>query len=194
MVRPFGSVGPQVRGVRRKAKMTDAAARRIAPGSRRPVTGAPGGAHGLGKSAICLARGPHPRARRSDDGGHRDADGCSWTMRSSCSCCAAAAIARPQSRASLAQAPRARLAVLPGTSHIGMLARSQLIVDVVTPFLDDEKPPLPDKLPATRPRQDTRRSAEEAIAGPRRPRREEESSASIRIIVTTQLLPRRERR
>jgi pimeloyl-ACP methyl ester carboxylesterase len=44
----------------------------------------------------------------------------------------------------LAEAPRARLAVLPGTSHIGMLARSQLIVDVVTPFLDDEKPPLPD--------------------------------------------------
>jgi hypothetical protein len=40
--------------------------------------------------------------------------------------------------------PRARLAVLPGTSHIGLLARSQLIVDVVTPFLDDEKPPLPD--------------------------------------------------
>lgn len=44
----------------------------------------------------------------------------------------------------LPDAPRARLAVLPGTSHIGMLARSQLIVDVVTPFLDDEKPPLPD--------------------------------------------------
>lgn len=44
----------------------------------------------------------------------------------------------------LAEAPRARLAVLPGTSHIGMLARPQLIVDVVTPFLDDEKPPLPD--------------------------------------------------
>jgi pimeloyl-ACP methyl ester carboxylesterase len=44
----------------------------------------------------------------------------------------------------MAEAPRARLAVLPGTSHIGMLARPQLIVDVVTPFLDDEKPPLPD--------------------------------------------------
>ena len=44
----------------------------------------------------------------------------------------------------LAEAPRARLAILPGTSHIGMLARPQLIVDVVTPFLDDEKPPLPD--------------------------------------------------
>ena len=39
----------------------------------------------------------------------------------------------------LAESPRARLAVLPGTSHIGMLARSQFI-DVVTPFLDDEKP------------------------------------------------------
>jgi len=39
--------------------------------------------------------------------------------------------------------PRARLAILPGTSHIGMSARPQLVVDVVTPFLDDELPPLP---------------------------------------------------
>jgi pimeloyl-ACP methyl ester carboxylesterase len=44
----------------------------------------------------------------------------------------------------LADAPRARLAVLPATSHVGMMARPQLIVDVVTPFLDDEKPPMPD--------------------------------------------------
>ena len=44
----------------------------------------------------------------------------------------------------LAAAPRARLAVLPGTSHVGMMARAQLLVDVVTPFLDDETPPLPD--------------------------------------------------
>jgi pimeloyl-ACP methyl ester carboxylesterase len=44
----------------------------------------------------------------------------------------------------LSEAPRARLAVLPATSHIGMLARPQLLVDVVAPFLDDEKPPLPD--------------------------------------------------
>jgi pimeloyl-ACP methyl ester carboxylesterase len=43
----------------------------------------------------------------------------------------------------LAEAPRARLAVLPGTSHVGMMARPQLIVDVVTPFLDDETPPMP---------------------------------------------------
>jgi pimeloyl-ACP methyl ester carboxylesterase len=44
----------------------------------------------------------------------------------------------------LPDAPRARLAVLPATSHVGMMARPQLIVDVVTPFLDDEKPPMPD--------------------------------------------------
>jgi pimeloyl-ACP methyl ester carboxylesterase len=43
----------------------------------------------------------------------------------------------------LSGAPRARLAVLPATSHVGMMARPQLIVDVVTPFLDDEKPPMP---------------------------------------------------
>jgi pimeloyl-ACP methyl ester carboxylesterase len=43
----------------------------------------------------------------------------------------------------LAAPPRARLAVLPGTSHIGLAARPQLVVDVVTPFLDDETPPLP---------------------------------------------------
>ena len=60
----------------------------------------------------------------------------------------------------LAEAPRARVAVLPGTSHVGMAARPQLIVDVVTPFLDDEKPPLPDnflqpgpgRVPADAPR------------------------------------------
>ena len=44
----------------------------------------------------------------------------------------------------LPSSPRARLAVLPATSHVGMMARPQLIVDVVTPFLDDEKPPMPD--------------------------------------------------
>jgi len=43
----------------------------------------------------------------------------------------------------LSAPPRARLAILPGTSHIGMSARPQLVVDVVTPFLDDELPPLP---------------------------------------------------
>jgi pimeloyl-ACP methyl ester carboxylesterase len=43
----------------------------------------------------------------------------------------------------LAEAPPARLAVLPATSHVGMMARPQLVVDVVTPFLDDETPPLP---------------------------------------------------
>ena len=44
----------------------------------------------------------------------------------------------------LSEAPRARLAVLPATSHVGVMARAQLIVDMVTPFLDDETPPLPD--------------------------------------------------
>lgn len=43
--------------------------------------------------------------------------------------------------------PRARLAVLPATSHVGMMARPQLIVDLVTLFLDDEVPPMPGNFP-----------------------------------------------
>ena len=40
----------------------------------------------------------------------------------------------------LTEAPRARLAILPGTSHIGLMAEAELIADLVTPFLDDAKP------------------------------------------------------
>lgn len=43
----------------------------------------------------------------------------------------------------LTEAPRARLAVLPGTSHIGIMAETELIADLVTPFLDDAKPVMP---------------------------------------------------
>jgi pimeloyl-ACP methyl ester carboxylesterase len=40
----------------------------------------------------------------------------------------------------LAEAPRARLAILPATSHIGMMAQAKLIAEIATPFLDDVKP------------------------------------------------------
>lgn len=40
----------------------------------------------------------------------------------------------------LTEAPRARLAILPGTSHIGMMAQATLLAEIVTPFLDDAKP------------------------------------------------------
>jgi len=40
--------------------------------------------------------------------------------------------------------PRTRLAVLPATSHVGMMARAQLIADLVTPFLEDTVPPMPE--------------------------------------------------
>ncbi|MBA2302973.1 MAG: alpha/beta hydrolase [Acidobacteria bacterium] len=40
----------------------------------------------------------------------------------------------------LTEAPRARLAILPGTSHIGMMAQAKLLAEIVTPFLDDAKP------------------------------------------------------
>ena len=43
----------------------------------------------------------------------------------------------------LAAPPRARLAVLPATTHVGMMARPQLIVDLVTEFLDDAAAPMP---------------------------------------------------
>lgn len=37
----------------------------------------------------------------------------------------------------LPDAPRARLAILPGTAHTGMMAQAALIAELVTPFLDD---------------------------------------------------------
>lgn len=42
----------------------------------------------------------------------------------------------------LAEAPRARLAILPGTSHIGMMTQAKLLAEIVTPFLDDATPVL----------------------------------------------------
>ena len=44
----------------------------------------------------------------------------------------------------LTEPPPARLAILPGTSHIGIMAEAELIADLVTPFLDDETPPMPE--------------------------------------------------
>lgn len=43
----------------------------------------------------------------------------------------------------LTEAPKARLAILPGTSHIGIMANADLIATLVTPFLDDATPPMP---------------------------------------------------
>jgi hypothetical protein len=43
----------------------------------------------------------------------------------------------------LPEAPRARLAILPATSHVGIMANGPLIADLVIPFLDDTKPVLP---------------------------------------------------
>jgi pimeloyl-ACP methyl ester carboxylesterase len=43
----------------------------------------------------------------------------------------------------LSEAPRARLAILPGTSHIGIMANADLIAEVAIPFLDDVQPPTP---------------------------------------------------
>jgi pimeloyl-ACP methyl ester carboxylesterase len=43
----------------------------------------------------------------------------------------------------LAEAPRARLAILPGASHIGIMANADLIAQVTVPFLDDTKPITP---------------------------------------------------
>jgi pimeloyl-ACP methyl ester carboxylesterase len=43
----------------------------------------------------------------------------------------------------LPEAPRARLAVLPGTSHTGMMAQAPLLAELVTPFLDDATPVTP---------------------------------------------------
>jgi pimeloyl-ACP methyl ester carboxylesterase len=43
----------------------------------------------------------------------------------------------------MTEAPRARLAILPGTSHIGVMAESKLIAQIAIPFLDDAKPVIP---------------------------------------------------
>ena len=43
----------------------------------------------------------------------------------------------------LKESPQARLAVLPATSHIGMMNQGPLIAQLVTPFLDDEAPARP---------------------------------------------------
>lgn len=40
-------------------------------------------------------------------------------------------------------APKARLSVLPGTSHIGIMAEGAAIAAQVIPFLDDATPPMP---------------------------------------------------
>jgi len=84
------------------------------------------------------------------------------------------------------EAERAWLSCL-GRRTSEMLARSQLIVDVVRPFLD-EKPPLPDKLSATRPRQDTRTKRRRSNSGPASAAAGRRSSATIRIAATTQPL------
>ena len=43
----------------------------------------------------------------------------------------------------MTEAPRARLAILPGTSHLGIMANAPLIAELATPFLDDTKPAIP---------------------------------------------------
>jgi pimeloyl-ACP methyl ester carboxylesterase len=43
----------------------------------------------------------------------------------------------------LDKVPRARLAILPATSHIGIMGRANLIADLATPFLDDVTPAIP---------------------------------------------------
>ncbi|WP_206185265.1 alpha/beta fold hydrolase [Sphingosinicella sp. CPCC 101087] len=44
-------------------------------------------------------------------------------------------------RGFLTGAPRARLAILPATSHIGIMAEAERIAELATPFLDDRLPP-----------------------------------------------------
>jgi pimeloyl-ACP methyl ester carboxylesterase len=43
----------------------------------------------------------------------------------------------------MTKAPGARLAILPGTSHIGLMAEAGLIADLATRFLNDVKPVMP---------------------------------------------------
>lgn len=44
----------------------------------------------------------------------------------------------------MSESPEARLTILPATSHIGIMARAELIIDLVTPFLKDDTPPMPE--------------------------------------------------
>lgn len=43
----------------------------------------------------------------------------------------------------MTEAPRARLAILPGTAHIGIMANAKLIAELAIPFLDDTTPATP---------------------------------------------------
>ena len=43
----------------------------------------------------------------------------------------------------LTEAPKARLAILPATSHIGIMSEVPAIAAMVVPFLDDKAPPPP---------------------------------------------------
>ena len=43
----------------------------------------------------------------------------------------------------MTEAPNARLANLPGTTHLGLLAEAKLIAQIAIPFLDDAKPEIP---------------------------------------------------
>jgi pimeloyl-ACP methyl ester carboxylesterase len=43
----------------------------------------------------------------------------------------------------MTEAPRARLAILPGTSHVGIMASADVIAQLAIPFLDDIKPTTP---------------------------------------------------
>lgn len=43
----------------------------------------------------------------------------------------------------LTEAPKARMAILPATSHIGIMAEAPAIAAMVVPFLDDKAPPPP---------------------------------------------------
>ena len=42
----------------------------------------------------------------------------------------------------LAESPRARLTILPATSHTGIMTNAEVIAKVAEPFLDDTKPPM----------------------------------------------------
>ena len=44
----------------------------------------------------------------------------------------------------MTEPPKARLSVLPGTSHIGVMAEASTIAAQVLPFLDDATPPMPE--------------------------------------------------
>jgi pimeloyl-ACP methyl ester carboxylesterase len=46
-------------------------------------------------------------------------------------------------RGFMTEAPRARLAILPATSHVGLMAEAERIAELATPFLDDRGPPRP---------------------------------------------------